>query len=656
MSRKLKNFCGIALLSLSLGLALGAASHAAAAGEYNAKAKTKHHQAKPRVKPPCRNPLHRLGVHKASRLYANAPLKNADQLKKAFADKKFQKVVQRVFDEARLGSSAQGLIAAVAALPDDAQPKDVPVGAKFDWMAYRKHGKPRIMSEACWAGKGPIQAWVFTLPGTDGSLDFIVPVPCGNISRMEPPVCILKKDQQGDTTILDLNGSKPGSLPITTYGSTPTLPQDTPGVFKVSSGKCEPGAICSSSEGTLWVEDGLGFRSAPSQECSYKVPGIPQPPVCKVTASADNKGRSFTVDTTGSGVKVKSIAIAGDGPESGHLATTVPAPGATNLPYADQVKKSGNWTFTADVEGENGMHAKCDAPPVLACVPPVAKIDSATYNCETRQMTIDITGSSDHRKLTVTGPGGPEVLAGNGPIYTYDVKRSGSYTIELVADDGICPETATATSSVTVAPFGDTAKWSFRLFGAYLRASDDKFHETLSGGTAVEERRKFDLGGHHGGFGAGFEYRPLHVCDLSRWGVAVDVIDSELDSHIMIDSPRGWGMGEEKVSILPVLLSLNYHFTPGKRADFFVGPTVGYAFLGDASFHTLGLTYTENFKDDFTYGINFGVDVPFGAEHQYAFTAGLRQLFLKAKASGPSNFSLDVNPTIATAGISFRFR
>src|SRR4051794_398817 len=144
MSRKMKSFCGISLLSLCLGLALGAAAHAAATGEYNGKAKasagSKHrtrHKHKVKAKAPCRNPLHRLGVHRASRLYANAPLKTAAQLKKAFADKKFQQVVQRVFDEAKLGSSAQGLIAAVAAVPDDAQPKDVPVGAKFDWMAYR---------------------------------------------------------------------------------------------------------------------------------------------------------------------------------------------------------------------------------------------------------------------------------------------------------------------------------------------------------------------------------------------------------------------------------------------------------------------------------------------------------------------------------------
>jgi hypothetical protein len=653
MSTKLKRFCrAVSLLSLGIILILGAASPAGAAAPH----KHRHHHHK--VKPPCKNALHRLGAHKPSRLSAHAPLKTAAALKKAFADKKFQKIVQRVFDEAKLGPVAPNLIGAVAAVPDDAQPKDVPVGAKFDWMGYRKHGKPRLMFDACWAGKGPFQGWIFSVPGgPDGDVDLIVPVPCGNISRVEPPTCILKTDKSGDTVILDLTGSKAGSVPIATYGSTPTLPQDPAGVFKVSETKCEPGAVPTSAKGTLWVEDALGLRSAPSPECSYEVPCIPQPPYCNVTASADNVGRTFTVDTTKSSGKIKGIAIAGDGPEGGHLATTIPAPAITPIPYGDQVKKSGNWIFSADVEGENGMHAKCEAPPVLACVPPVAKIiNPPAYNCETRQMTIDITGSSDHRKVTVTGPAGPETLAGNGPIYTYDVKRSGPYSVEVVADDGICPETATATAAETVKPFGDTDRWSLRLFGAYLRSSDDRFQETLNAGTANEERRHFDLGGHHGGFGAGFEYRPLHVCDLSRWGVAVDVIDSELDSHIMIDNPRGWGMTEEKVSILPVLLSLNYHFTPGKPADFFVGPTIGYAFLGDATFHTLGTTYTESFKDDFTYGINFGVDVPFGAEHNYAFTAGVRQLFLKAKASGASNFSLDVNPTIVTAGISFRFR
>jgi len=179
---------------------------------------------------------------------------------------------------------------------------------------------------------------------------------------------------------------------------------------------------------------------------------------------------------------------------------------------------------------------------------------------------------------------------------------------------------------------------------------------TANAGTALEEKRKINLGAHHGGFGAGFEYRPLHVCDLSRWGIALDAIHSELDTHLLVDRPAAWGREEDKVGFTPVLLSLNYHFTPGKPVDVFIGPSVGYAFLDSVTFHSLGTAYPEKYKDDFTYGINFGLDVPFGTEHNHAFTAGVRQLFLTTRGSGAGNFDLDVNPTIVTAGIAFRFR
>jgi hypothetical protein len=266
-------------------------------------------------------------------------------------------------------------------------------------------------------------------------------------------------------------------------------------------------------------------------------------------------------------------------------------------------------------------------------------------------MTIDVTGSSDHRVVTVGG----ETLPGNGPTYTYDVKHSGAYPVELTADDGICPENkATATASTDVKPFGDTARWTFRLFGADVRASSDS-DEHLSS-TALDYRQKINLGAHHGGYGAGFEYRSLHVCDLSRWGIALDAIHSQLDSHLLIDRPTVWGRTQEDVSFTPVLLSLNYHLTPGKPVDLFIGPSVGYAFLDSVTYNTLSTSYDEKFDDDFIYGVNFGLDVPFGTEHNYAFTAGLRQLFFKAKGNGLINHNFDLNPTIATAGFAFRFR
>ncbi len=293
---------------------------------------------------------------------------------------------------------------------------------------------------------------------------------------------------------------------------------------------------------------------------------------------------------------------------------------------------------------------------VRVCLPPVAKIALApAYNCETRQTGIDVSGSSDHRVVTVTGPGGAETLSGNGPNWTYDVKRSGHYTAEVTADDGICPENkATATATFDVAPFGDTARWTFRAFGAYARASADSGENLTPAST--DYRQKINLGAHHGGFGAGFEYRNLHVCDLSRWGIALDAINSQLDTHVLIDRSSAWGRVEDKVSFTPILLSLNYHFTPGKPVDFFIGPSVGYAFLDSVTFNTLGSSYSEKFDDGLIYGVNFGLDVPFGTEHNHAFTAGVRQLFFQAKGKGTINESFDLNPTIVTAGFAFRFR
>ncbi|HET9210527.1 MAG TPA: hypothetical protein VFR03_09015 [Thermoanaerobaculia bacterium] len=629
-------------MSLGLVLILGAAAPAGAAARH--KPHARHHTVK--AKPPCRNPLHRLGAHPASRLYRNSPLSTAAKLKKAFAEKSFQKIVQRVFDEAKLGPAAQNLIGAVAALPDDAQPRDVPPGTKLDWMGYRRHGKARVMFDACWVGKGPFQGWIFSVPGgPDGNVDLIVPVPCGNISRVLPPTCVLKVDQSGDTVYLDLTGSKAGGAPIASYGSNPELPQNPPGRFQVSASKCEPGANCMVKE-ELWVEDALGFRSAPEQ-CTYQSTGTPQPPLCALKVTWDNG--VFHVDATGTGVAVQSIAVTGTGPDGAMVhGMMTGAQRMTDITFTPA--KSGDWTFTSDVVGENGLHSNCTAT-VRVCLPPVAKLAPLTYSCETRQMGIDAGGSSDHRVVTVMG----ETLSGNGPAYTYDVKHSGTYTVELTADDGICPENkATATATIDVKPFGDTARWAFRVFGADVRASSDSAERLSSAST--DYRQKINLGAHHGGFGAGFEYRGLHVCDLSRWGIALDAIHSQLDSHLLVDRPTAWGRAQEDVSFTPVLLSLNYHLTPGKPVDFYIGPSVGYVFLDSVTYNTLSTSYRESFDDDFTYGVNLGLDVPFGTEHNYAFTVGVRQLFFKAKGSGTFNHSFDLNPTIATAGFAFRFR
>ena len=663
MSTKLKKFCrAVSLLSLGLLLTLGAAAPAGAKTAHK-KGSSHHHMAKvkgkgkgkTKARSTCksRNVLHHLGLYRPSRLYPDAPLDTVDKLKKAFADEEFQRAVQKVFADENLGSVAPELFKAVENLPSDARPRDIKVGTKIDWMGYRKKGRPRAMSDVCWAGDESFKGWTFSVPGGPGGMvAVVVPVPCGNVSGVASPICKLKVDQDGSSAVLDITGSTPGIAPIVSYHSQPELPQSTPGRFQVAGPvKCDPGARCYSVKEELWVEDDLGFRSAPGQ-CPYEIPGYEQAPVCKLVVTFAND--NFHVDATGSGVKVQSFTVTGksDGGGATVSGTVPPGQWTTDIPYTPA--KSERWTFTGDEVGENGKHADPQScySKVLACVKPTAVLKAA-YDCSTRQLTLDATGSSIHQVVTVM-PNDTDPLSGTGPIWTAGVKHSGTYTVELTADDAICPDKAMATATVTVPPFGDTARWTLRAFGAYVRASSDSSER--SSATAVDYRQKLNLGAHHGGFGAGFEYRPLVGCDLKRWGIAVDAIHSELDSHLLVDRSNAWGRVQETVNFTPVLLSLNYHLTPNKPVDVFIGPSIGYAFLDSVTYNTLGASYSEKFDDDLTYGINLGLDVPFGTEHNYAFTAGLRQLFFKAKGSGTLGHNFDLNPTIATAGIAFRFR
>src|SRR5207253_8521071 len=143
------------------------------------------------------------------------------------------------------------------------------------------------------------------------------------------------------------------------------------------------------------------FRAA-SGRCSYELPATPQPPYCKLKVTYDPG--VFHVDATGSGVKVRTISVTGSGPDGAQVQGSMMGDQrTTDIPYTPV--KSGDWTFNADVTGENGLHSApgCTAT-VRGCVPPKATIAPLAYNCETRQLGIDVAGSSDHRVVTVTGP------------------------------------------------------------------------------------------------------------------------------------------------------------------------------------------------------------------------------------------------------------
>ena len=110
------------------------------------------------------------------------------------------------------------------------------------------------------------------------------------------------------------------------------------------------------------------------------------------------------------------------------------------------------------------------------------------------------------------------------------------------------------------------------------------------------------------------------------------------------------------VDFYTINFGANYHFTPDSRVDFYLG-----AFMGVFSYDSIKFDLPElereisiNFDDQFSYGLNAGVDVPFKADGPFFFTAAVKYLISDLKEDGgPREIAID--PIIGSIGIGYRF-
>jgi len=100
--------------------------------------------------------------------------------------------------------------------------------------------------------------------------------------------------------------------------------------------------------------------------------------------------------------------------------------------------------------------------------------------------------------------------------------------------------------------------------------------------------------------------------------------------------------------LLALTANINFHFEKDSGLDLFFGPTIGYAFWDDIE--------TDNFTpdptdDEFLFGVNFGLDYPFG-EGAWAFNAGLSYLSFNIAAT---NDDIGVSPIELKVGLTYSF-
>ncbi len=392
------------------------------------------------------------------------------------------------------------------------------------------------------------------------------------------------------------------------------------------------------------------------------LPPPPPPPTvsCSLSATVGTSKcgplPSITVNGTSDG-QLAITAIQQDG--SAQDPSKAKAEGAARWTYMPSAP--GSYTFTATATKPGAVPKTCMAPATVPVVPPcVACALTGSYDPATRSFALDSSGSIGTVNVTVSHPDGkagdPSRLTAAGPNrWTYAPKRvkTGDYTFKARAENEGATKDCT---DVTLNVPPPDSRWVFRLFGARPDPASDSSYTSVFRPNGVNERSDLRLDAGIG-FGLGLEYLASR-----RVGVELSAIFADLDSQLMFDLDELWETDTADLGITMITLGLNYHLTPDRRVDFFVGPLIGLVQYDSASYRVLGETVRHNFgDDDFTWGLNFGLDFPFKPDSRWGLTAGLRYLDSSAdegddddNATGQER-SLDVNPLTLMAGIAYRF-
>ncbi len=378
------------------------------------------------------------------------------------------------------------------------------------------------------------------------------------------------------------------------------------------------------------------------------------PPACSLQASASTPEGydvlgDISVRASGDGaVKISGI----EGPSGTIDAGRARANGANAWTFAPT--ESGRHAFTAMVSDDYGRTATCTADALVAPAKPRPKPEcqlSAGFTPDPDTIGLDASGSKG--TVTITGFTLPDGTAGDlGALRSEGTnrwsyaptlpKKSGEYTYTFQAESALEGQTDPCADAQALVPVVREHAWILRGYGASINGDDDV---NTDDGTD----RAFLTLGKGAGFGLGLEY-----LFSDRWGVEGGILFGELDAEAFVDRGDLWAHAEDEVSFRPLMLGLNYHMTPGRKADFYIGPFVALVQYSSARFNLPFTQINTDYDDDFGVGLNLGVDIPFGSS-AWGFNGGVRYLQTTADEDGGLGRSLDIDPLILSAGVGVRF-
>ena len=192
-------------------------------------------------------------------------------------------------------------------------------------------------------------------------------------------------------------------------------------------------------------------------------------------------------------------------------------------------------------------------------------------------------------------------------------------------------------------------KWQLRFGGVWVDP-DVSFSDVDSDdGTRVDAGADSEIG-----LGLALERRfsPRFGLELSALHAAPEVF-----AEFTGDGPF---RVSDDVSFTAITAGLNFHLTPDKAVDLYVGPLLGYAMFGDVGFRlqVAGETLTSDFSSDdqFALGAQVGADIPFG-DGPWSLNLAARYLDASLEITDDEGEETDLgfDPLTLSIGFGYRF-
>ena len=402
---------------------------------------------------------------------------------------------------------------------------------------------------------------------------------------------------------------------------------------------------------------------------------VDRPPlVCdlRATAAASTTDKLGAVRIEGSVRPDGELAMSGIG-GPGRTFDASMARAAGNGRFSFQPPEPGTYTFQATARDRYGRETVCDARATVQPkpVPPppeaVCRLN-ASYDGETGIISLDADGAEG--TVTITGMDAPDgatggVEGGNGR-WTVAVdkkvrRRGGDYVFRAEAKlgddiDRCDPARVSIPGRTRTAGAGS---WILRGFGFAGNGGDRVRFDTVGPTDGIENQSvALDAGD---GIGLGLEYLVN-----PRIGIEGAVLYGEADGNLNHDRDevfpieRVWAEDDDDVSFRLYTVGVNFHLTPDRRADLYIGPFLGFSQYSDGRFDVPGRWIDVAFDDDFGVGAQIGVDILFKEGGRWGFNSALRYLQSSVEVDNLRSAvfddrELDLDPLFFSAGLSFRF-